>query len=194
MVAEYGCLRYSQIVDILRCVCTLRKPSLRLAARSRHLFSSMHPYNCSCAVSFSRSIRCFRCRRRLPASLSTLSSSICSLQPCSKTHSLDVHLDVPDSLGQSTSGTSNGDDPGLDLDLDTLRDGQAFVGSDVLHLDGLEVSDLRWMSEVERSSQKRSRRRANGWFCWCNLSDQRRRSLVPPHHLPQKRLSCHGRR
>jgi hypothetical protein len=44
---------------------------------------------------------------------------------------------VPDGLGQGTSGTGHGDNPGLDLDVDTLGDGQRFVRGDVLHLDGL---------------------------------------------------------
>ena len=51
----------------------------------------------------------------------------------SLTHNLNVHLDVLDSLGQGSSGASNGDHPGLELDLNALGNGKSLDGRKVLH-------------------------------------------------------------
>lgn len=51
-----------------------------------------------------------------------------------KTYELDVHVDVPDVLVELSPGSSDLDDPGLDLDSDALGDGEVFGLEDVLHL------------------------------------------------------------
>lgn len=51
----------------------------------------------------------------------------------SDTHDLQVHLNVPNILGQSSPRPGNGDDPGLELDIHTLGNGESLDGGEVLH-------------------------------------------------------------
>lgn len=50
------------------------------------------------------------------------------------THNLDVHLDVPDLLGQGPAGASDRDGTGLGGHGDALGDDEGLDGRDVLHL------------------------------------------------------------
>lgn len=51
----------------------------------------------------------------------------------SETYDLNVHLNVLDGLGQSPTGTGDSDNPGLELDVHALGDGESLDGRKVLH-------------------------------------------------------------
>jgi len=45
----------------------------------------------------------------------------------------NIHVNMTEVLGQGTTGTSNGDDTGLDINLDIVRDGENLFLVDILH-------------------------------------------------------------
>lgn len=80
------------------------------------------------------------------------------------TYNLDVHLDVLDSLGQGSSRTGDGHNPGLELDLNALGNGKSLDGRKVLHfcrrcfggeLTGYVVDGWNTRAEINPSQRRR---------------------------------------
>lgn len=71
---------------------------------------------------------------------------------------LDVHVDMSEVLGEGSSGTSDGNDPGLDNDGDSFGDGELFGGENVTHTRKIEICESGNQSSIQTSdgSQQQS--------------------------------------